>query len=119
MIFTNQINLYLFHVHDCYSLFHLIFPPFVIDFFCMTMQQTSEMTLDAPDIIDDYCLNLMDWSSSNVLALALENTVYLWDASNGSASELVTVDDEDGPVTSVSWAADGQHIAIGLNSSSV
>ena len=63
--------------------------------------------MDAPDIIDDFCLNLMDWSSSNVLALALQNTVYLWDASNGSASELVTVDDENGPVTSVSWVADG------------
>ena len=85
----------------------------------MMMQQTSEKTLHAPDIIDDYCLNLMDWGSNNVLALALENTVYLWDASNGSASELVTVDDEDGPVTSVSWAAEGQHIAIGLNSSSI
>ncbi|KAL6342616.1 hypothetical protein AAG906_012477 [Vitis piasezkii] len=68
---------------------------------------------------DDFCLNLMDWGSSNVLALALQNTVYLWDASNGSASELVTVDDENGPVTSVSWAADGQYIAIGLNSSDV
>ncbi|KAL6342526.1 hypothetical protein AAG906_012374 [Vitis piasezkii] len=79
--------------------------------------QTPERTLDAPDIIDDFCLNLMDWGSSNVLALALQNTVYLWDASNGSASELVTVDDENGPVTSVSWAADGQYIAIGLNSS--
>ena len=85
----------------------------------MMMQQTSEKTLHAPDIIDDYCLNLMDWGSNNVLALALENTVYLWDASNGSASELVTVDDEDGPVTSVSWAVDGQQIAIGLNSSSI
>ncbi|KAJ9701527.1 hypothetical protein PVL29_006751 [Vitis rotundifolia] len=81
--------------------------------------QTPERTLDAPDIIDDFCLNLMDWGSSNVLALALQNTVYLWDASNGSASELVTVDDENGPVTSVSWAADGQYIAIGLNSSDV
>ncbi|KAL6342730.1 hypothetical protein AAG906_016564 [Vitis piasezkii] len=62
--------------------------------------QTPEKTLDAPDIIDDFCLNLMDWGSSNVLALALQNTVYLWDASNGSASELVTFD--------------GRYIAIGL-----
>ncbi|KAJ9701528.1 hypothetical protein PVL29_006752 [Vitis rotundifolia] len=81
--------------------------------------QTLERTLDAPDIIDDFCLNLMDWGSSNVLALALQNTVYLLDASNGSALELVTVDDENGPVTSVSWVADGQYIAIGLNSSDV
>lgn len=75
--------------------------------------------MDAPDIVDDFYLNLLDWGSSNVLAIALENTVYLWDASNGSTSELVTVDDESGPVTSVCWAPDGRHIAIGLNNSHV
>ncbi|CAI8589410.1 unnamed protein product [Vicia faba] len=81
--------------------------------------QTSERTLDAPDLVDDYYLNLLDWGSANVLAIALGNTVYLWDASNGSTSELMTVDDEDGPVTSVSWAPDGRHIAVGLNNSEV
>lgn len=81
--------------------------------------QTSERTLDAPDLVDDYYLNLLDWGSANVLAIALGNTVYLWDASDGSTSELVTVDDENGPVTSVSWAPDGQHIAIGLTNSGV
>ncbi|KAH7538393.1 cell division cycle 20.2, cofactor of APC complex [Ziziphus jujuba] len=81
--------------------------------------QTSERTLDAPELIDDYYLNLLDWGSCNVLAIALANTVYLWDASDGSTSELVTVDEENGPVTSVSWAADGRHIAVGLNNSEV
>lgn len=81
--------------------------------------QTSEKTLDAPDLVDDYYLNLLDWGSGNVLALALGCTVYLWDATSGSSSELVTVDDEDGPVTSVSWAPDGWHIAVGLNNSEV
>jgi cell division cycle protein 20 (cofactor of APC complex) len=81
--------------------------------------QTSERTLDAPDLVDDFYLNLLDWGSSNVLAIALGSTVYLWDASDGSTSELVTVDDEDGPVTSVNWAPDGRHIAIGLNNSHI
>ena len=81
--------------------------------------QTSERTLDAPDLVDDYYLNLLDWGSCNVLAIALGNTVYLWDASKFSTSELVTVDEGKGPITSVSWAPDGQHIAIGLNNSEV
>ncbi|KAM7279816.1 hypothetical protein ACFE04_006950 [Oxalis oulophora] len=59
---------------------------------------SSERTLDAPDLVDDYYLNLIDWGSANVLAIALGSTVYLWDASNGSTSELVTVDDEQGPI---------------------
>lgn len=75
--------------------------------------------MDAPYLVDDYYLNLLDWGSANVLAIALGNMVCLWDASNGSASELVTVDDEDGPITSVSWAHDGRHIGIGLNNSEV
>ncbi|KAF9625209.1 hypothetical protein IFM89_020766 [Coptis chinensis] len=84
-----------------------------------SIPQTSERTLDAPEILDDYYLNLLDWSSSNILAIALGNTVYLWDASTASTSELVTVDDENGPVTSVSWAPDGRHIAVGLNNAEV
>lgn len=75
--------------------------------------------MDAPDIIDDFYLNLLDWGSNNVLAIALENTVFLWNASDGMTSELVTLDEEDGPVTSVSWAVDGRHIAVGLNNSHV
>ncbi|KAF3639858.1 Cell division cycle 20.1, cofactor of APC complex [Capsicum annuum] len=81
--------------------------------------QTSERTLDAPDLVDDYYLNLLDWGSSNVLSIALGSTVYLWDASDGATSELVTIDEENGPVTSVKWAPDGRHLALGLNNSDV
>ena len=55
----------------------------------------------------------------HVLAIALSNTVYLWDATDGNTSEVVTVDDESGPVTSVKWAPDGRHISIGLNNSDI
>ncbi|XVF86422.1 hypothetical protein PTKIN_Ptkin18bG0038600 [Pterospermum kingtungense] len=72
-------------------------------------------TLDALDLVEDFFLNLLDWSSSNVLAIALTNTLYLWGASDSSISELITVGDENGPITSVSWAPDGRRIAIGLS----
>ena len=81
--------------------------------------QSAERTLDAPELVDDYYLNLLDWGSNNVLSIALGDTVYLWDASSGSTSELVTVDEDSGPITSVSWAPDGRHIAVGLNSSDI
>ncbi|KAI3424513.1 ANK_REP_REGION domain-containing protein [Psidium guajava] len=81
--------------------------------------RTPERTLDAPDIVDDYYLNLLDWGSSNKLSIALGNTVYLWNASDGSTSELVTINQENCPVTSVSWAPDGHRIAVGLNNSEV
>lgn len=75
--------------------------------------------MDAPDIIDDFYLNLLDWSCSNVVAIALANSVYLWDASDGSTSELFEISADDGPVTSIRWASDGRHLAVGLNNSHV
>ncbi|ONH95702.1 hypothetical protein PRUPE_7G086200 [Prunus persica] len=79
--------------------------------------QGPEKTMDAPGVVDNFYSNLLDWSSSNILAIALENSVYLWNPSNHSIIKLVTIDDEDGPVTSISWALDGQHIAVGLDNS--
>lgn len=80
---------------------------------------SADRTLDAPHLLDDYYLNLLDWSSTNVLSIALNNTVYLWHASDSSVSELLNADEEEGPVTSVSWALDGTQIAVGLNNSVV
>lgn len=42
--------------------------------------------LDAPLLQDDYYLNLVDWSSSNVLAVALGSAVYLWSACTSKVS---------------------------------
>ncbi|KAF3339157.1 cell division cycle 20.2, cofactor of APC complex-like protein [Carex littledalei] len=67
---------------------------------------SAERTLDAPDIVDAHYLNLLDWRSANVLLIALNNTVCLWNAANWSTSELVTIDDDICTVTSVSWAPD-------------
>ena len=74
--------------------------------------------LDAPDMLDDYYLNLLSWSDTNVLAVALEKTVYLWDASSGNITELCTVEGElDAHVASVSWVQEGgAHIAVGTSS---
>ena len=70
-------------------------------------------------MLEDYYLNLLDWSSTNVLSVALGSTVNLWDASHSSISELLIADDEEGPVTSVSWAPDGRQIAVGMSNSVV
>ena len=38
--------------------------------------------LDAPQLQDDFYLNLVDWSSTNVLAVGLLGAVYIWSAAN-------------------------------------
>ncbi|PHT95852.1 Cell division cycle 20.1, cofactor of APC complex [Capsicum annuum] len=74
--------------------------------------QSAERTLDAPDILEDFYHNLLDWGSNNVIAIGLGNFVYLWDTSNGSTTELLTVGDDFRMVTSVSWSPDGRHLAV-------
>jgi cell division cycle 20, cofactor of APC complex len=64
--------------------------------------------LDAPDIVDDYYLNLISWSKDNILAVALARSVYLWNASTGEISHLITVEGSD-YITSVSWCSEPGH----------
>jgi WD40 repeat protein len=42
--------------------------------------------LDAPALQDDFYLNLVDWSSQNVLAVALGPSMYLWSACTSKVS---------------------------------
>lgn len=74
--------------------------------------------LDAPEMLDDYYLNLLSWSDTNILAVALDKTVYLWDAGSGDITELCNVEAEaDAHISSVSWVQEGgSHIAVGTSS---
>ena len=51
--------------------------------------------LDAPGLQDDFYLNLVDWSSQNILAVALESSVYVWNATTSTVQELCDVGDDD------------------------
>mmetsp|Transcript_5372 Transcript_5372/g.15608 ORF Transcript_5372/g.15608 Transcript_5372/m.15608 type:complete len:577 (+) Transcript_5372:65-1795(+) len=75
--------------------------------------------LDAPDLVDDYYLNLISWSADNILAVALAHCVYLWNAGSGEIHHLTTIEGDDDYVTSVSWctiSGQSKYLAIGTNS---
>lgn len=57
------------------------------------ISKNPQKILDAPGLQDDYYLNLMDWSSQNMLAIGLENTVYLWNGKNGGVEKLCDLQD--------------------------
>jgi cell division cycle protein 20 (cofactor of APC complex) len=78
-----------------------------------------ERILDAPDMSDDFYLNLLDWSAQNLLAVALGPAVYLWNAQSGSIDLLTELEGTDNIVTSVSWSGDGNFLSIGCNSNDV
>ena len=74
--------------------------------------------LDAPDLLDDYYLNLLSWSDTNVLAVALSQTVYLWNAESGAIEELCNVESggPDAHISSVSLVQEGGgHLAVGTS----
>ncbi|KAJ2318489.1 substrate-specific activator of APC-dependent proteolysis, partial [Coemansia sp. RSA 2681] len=75
--------------------------------------------LDAPGILDDYYLNLMDWSSDNRVSVALNSEVYVWDAASSQTTRLCDVGAAGDWVTSVRWAESGGHLAVGLKSGAV
>ncbi|CAI0414118.1 unnamed protein product [Linum tenue] len=62
--------------------------------------------LDAPALQDDFYLNLVDWSSQNVLAVGLGNCVYLWNACSSKVTKLCDLGIDDS-VCSVGWAQRG------------
>jgi cell division cycle 20, cofactor of APC complex len=82
--------------------------------------QTQERILDAPDLVDDYYLNLIDWgTANNTIAVALGRAVFLWNASSGVISELCSMAAEDAYISSVSWAEDGTYLAVGTSDARV
>ncbi|GAA5915371.1 WD40 repeat domain-containing protein [Sporobolomyces salmoneus] len=83
-----------------------------------------ERVLDAPGMLDDYYLNLIDWSSTNLVAIGLAESVYVWNAASGSVTELCHVGgggetstiEGDEYICSVKFTEDGSHLAVGLAS---
>ena len=64
--------------------------------------QDAERILDAPDLLNDYYLNLVDWSCNNHLAVALGAHVYIWNAISGSITPLLSM--EGRSLRNCSWS---------------
>ncbi|KAG7173280.1 Cell division cycle protein 20-like [Homarus americanus] len=74
-----------------------------------------EKVLDAPELLDDYYLHLLDWSVNNHLAVALSSSVYIWNAGDGAITPLVQLEAPD-YVCSLSWIEEGNILAMGVSS---
>lgn len=75
--------------------------------------QAPDRILDAPDIVNDYYLNLLDWSCNNHLAVALGPHIYLWNAATGEIQQLMELEAPEDYVCSVKWIKEGNILAIG------
>jgi WD40 repeat protein len=86
------------------------------------ISKTPFRVLDAPNLIDDYYLNLLDWGKENIIAVALSDEIYLWNDTKAKASLLMTYtnnnsiseDISNNIITSLSWMENGINLGIGL-----
>ncbi|CAJ0828234.1 507_t:CDS:2 [Entrophospora sp. SA101] len=67
-----------------------------------------ELVLDAPRMINDYYLNLLDWSNKNMVAVGLDKNVYRVKAFANTSSGARIIDNK---ISSLSWSEDGDHLA--------
>jgi cell division cycle protein 20 (cofactor of APC complex) len=79
---------------------------------------SPERVLDAPNIIDDYYLNLLDWSCNNQVAIGLGQSVYVWSADTGGVASLLEVS-PDTYISSLKWSNDGAYVSVGLSSGEI
>lgn len=70
--------------------------------------------LDAPELLDDFYLNLVDWGQQDILAVGLGDSVYLWDGSTQSVDRLCQLSNKE-MITSLNWIGSGTHLALGTS----
>lgn len=56
---------------------------------------------------DDFYLNLVDWSDTNILGVGLASCVYLWSAETSQVTKLTDLSIEDDSITALDWV---QHV---------
>lgn len=71
--------------------------------------------LDAPELQDDFYLNLVDWSGQNILSVGLGTCVYLWSACTSQVTKLCDLASDGDSVTSVSWSERSGLVAVGTH----
>jgi WD40 repeat protein len=76
-----------------------------------------ERILDAPEVEDDYYLNLMDLSNDDILAVALKSRLYTLDIITNHAQ--IIADFGDCIISSVSWMKGGSCLAIGDSTNNI
>jgi cell division cycle 20-like protein 1 (cofactor of APC complex) len=72
--------------------------------------------LDAPNLQDDFYLNLLEWSNQNVLSVALDTSLYFWNANNNKVLRFLDINPFQ--ITSLNWNDSGSHLAIGKSQGS-
>jgi cell division cycle 20-like protein 1 (cofactor of APC complex) len=75
--------------------------------------------LEAPNLQDDFYLNLLDWSSTNFIAVGLGSEVYLRSSYTNTDFFLCNLSSDSDSITSVKWMQRGNILAVGTGNGDV
>ncbi|KAK9474141.1 WD40-repeat-containing domain protein [Dipodascopsis tothii] len=82
------------------------------------LPSAPERVLDAPGMRNDYYLNLLDWSVKNTVAVALDESLYMWNPVTAATQCLMSAP-EGAYISSVKCAPDGDYVSIGISDGTV
>jgi cell division cycle 20-like protein 1 (cofactor of APC complex) len=68
--------------------------------------------LDAPGIIDDYYLNLLDWGNNGIISLGIKERIYLWSNTTTKINQLCNYESGNN-VGSLLWSQKTDFLAVG------
>lgn len=81
--------------------------------------KTPYKILDAPSLVDDFYLNLLDWSSTNHISIGLQNAVYVWSATTNKAHKAHETTPGESTICSVAFNQTSSYLAIGESNGKV
>ena len=80
----------------------------------------AERVLDAPGLVDDYYLNLIDWGRNGLLAVCLGDGAFVWNPSTQEGRQFYNTEGTLNIPTSLGWSATSDNlIALGFSDSQV
>ena len=85
--------------------------------------KTAYKVLDAPNLRDDFYLHLLDWSLHNILAVGLENNLYIWNGKLFKVSLVSSLDKkyyrQNDYYSSISWNFTNNRLLSGTKSGKI
>ncbi|XP_020852854.2 cell division cycle protein 20 homolog B [Phascolarctos cinereus] len=74
-----------------------------------------EVKIHLTGLRDDYYLNILDWNSEGLLALALGSAVHIWNGEGHDRMGSIDLSPWSNYISSVSWIKEGASLAIGTS----
>ncbi|KAF6356701.1 cell division cycle 20B [Rhinolophus ferrumequinum] len=78
-----------------------------------------EVKIHLSGLRNDYYLNILDWNSQDLVAVALGSSVYIWNGENHNGIDNIDLSLTSNYVSSVSWIKEGSCLAVGTSEGEV